>query len=208
MSEKYFSNEKLPEVSQERMKLNEQTKRGIASLFNSYKTGQERISVMITHFNDIDILKYIENSEEMILKLQECVSIQNRVEFVEAVFNAMQPEIELRIKNPELFIFEEDEGRHIDINGLLSYELSGGDFINVHLLPDERSSEVMTKFNEGMSKLAEIVNKKKEIKLVKAGSAWIIKKHPKLVEKVGFTIVGENEAFMTREVLLEKYLKK
>lgn len=208
MNEKYFSNEKLPEISQERMKLNEQTKRGIDSLFKSYESGEERISTMIKHFNDIDILKYIENSEEMLSRLQACASIQDRVEFVNAVFDAVQPEIELRMKKPELFIFEEDEGQHIDINGLLSYELSGEDFINVHLLPDERSSEVMTKFNEGMSKLAEMVNSHEDIKLVKAGSLWIIKKHPKLVEKVGFTIIGENEAYMTREVLLEKYLKK
>lgn len=208
MSEKIFQPKQIKktEVDLERVAQYEQVKRGLSSHFVSYETGTERIEAFKTGI--AGVLKYLENSDDIIEALEKCEHIEDRKKFVEAVFEAVKPVIDFKITSPEAFLSDGEDARaFIEINELLSYELRD-DFIFIHLLPEERVGKGLTKFKEGLSILAEIVDKHQEIETIRAESSWIIKRHPAIIEKFGFTIDGKENAHMERAYFLKRYLSR
>lgn len=195
------------------------TKVGV--LFDSYETGQERINDLK---EQIDNLDFLENKEIMKMELEKCVAIKTKKEFVERVMIIIKPFIDLRTERPELFVREAGNDREfININDLLSYEISGN-LIHIHVVPEEKVDRGLHKFRECLQNLAKIVNENKDIEIIEATS-WIVAKHPKLLEKFGFSVDGEvSEKFrrtyfpgdkskifrahMSRNDFLEKYLAK
>lgn len=204
------------------------TKVKLATLFKSYPTGKERINEIKSQIERI--LDSLENKEEILKRLTECEQIDNKVAFIEEVFNVIKPVIELMAKKPELFELEKDEQSEeagvqeiIEINELLSYSV-GGDFVFIHAVPRNEVKDSLTKMNEGLNKLAEIVNERKEIKTVEMAS-WIVARHPNIVKRFGFELDGDissdfrnkyfhndnaviHRAHMTKEDFLERYLRK
>lgn len=193
----------------------------IGVLFDSYETGQERINDLN---EQIDRLDFLENKEIMKKELEKCVVLKTKKDFVEQVAAIIKPFIDLKIENPELFVREPGNDRKfIEINKLLSYEISGN-LIRIHVVPEEKADRGLHKFKEGLQDLARLVDENKEIEIIEATS-WIVAKHPKLLEKLGFIVDGEvseeirrehfsgdkgkiSQAHMLRNDFLEKYLEK
>jgi hypothetical protein len=203
-------------------------KKKLVALFKSYLTGKERIAALKPAIESVS--GFLENSDEILKRLTECEQIDNRPEFINNVFATIRPVIDLMIERPELFEFEEEKQseekgiqKRIELNELLSYSIEGN-FIFIHAVPKSEVKEGLIKMNEGLNKLAEIINERKEIQTVEVAS-WIVTKHPNIIKRLGFELDGEisddfrakyfhndnaviHRAHMAREDFLKKYLRK
>lgn len=196
-------------------------KKGLEGLFESYDTEEEIISVLIE--DNRHIFQYLDDPESIIANLKACAKIKNKTDFIEAVFKAGKPIVDLKIEKPEVFDRAEEGEEFIKINDLLSYGITG-DVAHIHVVPDGKVEKLPSAFKEGAEKLAEIIEKNKTIKIVRAVS-WIVAKHPRIMERLGFTLDGEvseefrrahfgdskqiiHVAHMNREDFLKKYLKQ
>lgn len=214
------SQEKI-EKEKEREKLYYQARNGIAALFETYKTEEERINAIKWQIGKVK--EYLEDPEKISADLEACKNIEDKQEFIEAVFKAGKPIVDLKIDKPEAFERGEGDREFLKVNELLSYGV-GLDFIHIHVVPEEKVGNVLAEFREGLEKLAELVNDNKTIKYIEATS-WIVAKHPKILERFGFTIDGEiseayrqehfqgndaqiHRAHINREDFLAKYLRK
>lgn len=117
-----------------------------------------------------------------------------------------------------------ETSKGISVNKILSYGITG-DNLHIHLRNLEIShNEKEILVQDGLRKLATLIANKPKIKKISATS-WIVAKHPRTIQKMGFTIKGSiseefqkkvfpNEkrpiyyAEMTREEFLAKYLTK
>jgi len=90
------------------------------------------------------------------------------------------------------------------------YILQDKDLIAINILPakDLSSAEKISLINDGLKKIAEIVKASENISRVLAHSL-LVKKHPKFIESLGFTVIDGQEglALMPRDVLIQKYSK-
>ena len=184
----------------------EVAKKSLGAIFKTYSNGQDRVKSIKEEVKRMS--SHIENSSQILEELDRCAAIDNRKEFIESVFLAMKPMIDLKISNPEVFIAEgEYEEKYEEINEVISCEIRN-DVLCVHVIPDRTHSDIWDKVNEGFKDIARIVESDKNIKSIQ-GESWIVSKHPKIVEKFGFSI-DKNEtakAKMSREDFLERYLK-
>lgn len=119
--------------------------------------------------------------------------------------------------------FDEKE-KFISVNELVSYGMED-DFIHIHIVPEKKVENIISKFREGLEELAKIVDKNENIKEISATS-WLIAQSPEALEKrYGFTIDGKiSEEFkkahfadekrevwgahIDREEFLKRYLRK
>lgn len=207
----------------EREGIYKSTKVKLITLFKSYSTGKERMDEIRSQIEKV--LDSLENKEEILRQLTECEQINDKRIFIDKVFDTIKPAIDLMAEKPELFESDKEGGIQeiIKINEILSYSVEG-DFIFIHVIPKEKVADGLTKMNEGLNKLAEIVDERKEIKTVEMAS-WIVTKHPNVVRRFGFELDGEinkdfrnkyfqgdnaviHKAHMTKEDFLKRYLKK
>jgi len=202
-------------------------------IFDSYKEGPERIKDILfkikpfLEFNLIDGNKIRE-------ALEKCSTIEDKDKFIEKVLSSLEPILDLKNNNPQAFekiqreaLVERGGGRVKKINEILLYSEAPEGIIHIHLAPAKELAKeqgiggVKKLVIEGLEKLAEIVEKNEGIKEIRATS-WIVAKIPQLIEKLGFTVMGEideeirkkyfanderkiSTAIITREEFLKKY---
>lgn len=155
-------------------------------------------------------------------------SLEDREVFIEQGLTTLEPLIEWERKNKPLFEakmrknFIETSG-FIPLNESLSYG-KYKKIVNIHVAPSETLSAgtQLSLLKDGLRKLQEVLKNDEEIEAVTA-SSWIVatEKGGKIMEKLGFTVVGEispemkekhfrlekrqvDEAFIKREDFLKQ----
>lgn len=159
----------------------------------------------------------IENKEAFLSRLDECADIEEKDQFVDALFELFKPIIDKKFEDPESFLAEgEKRPDYIEINKVVSYEISESTiFIHIYLneVPEQRNENILTKFKEAMQKLAQVVQNHPEISLIE-GNSLMIARRPRVIERFGFTVDKEStesslnrRAYISREDFLKRYLK-
>jgi hypothetical protein len=195
----------------------------LGKFFDNYENSEGRLKAIQAK------AKNFLDKEKLQQLLDESSGISDRNEFIEKIYPLIKPVVDLRRNNPKEFEEKErevivNENKFIPINEILSYGLGGKDFIHIHLSPAETMnlSEKKTALEDGFKKLAQLVKDNEDIKYITATS-WIVAKHPRLMESIGFTVEGEidketkerhfasekrkvDKATMTREKLIKRYL--
>ena len=214
---------KSPEIEskqggEERELSYEAAKRKINVLFDSYETGQERIDDLIEQIGNFD---FLDNRNQLKTELERCADIKWKKEFIERVFAIIKPIIDLSLDRPELFPEGGSSKEFVRINELISYERKGN-ICYIHIIPEGKVEQGLSEFMSGMKNLAKVVDGDRNIETIEATS-WIVAKHPRLLEKFGFTVDGEiskevravhfpgdksmiSKAHISRNDFLKKYL--
>lgn len=141
----------------------------------------------------------IKNMEEVELQLNACENIENPEEFIQKVVEISEPVINFKVSNPTEYE-QLQQKRYRKINDIFYYEITGegDDQLNLHVY-SAYGKNLVPLMKEGMRKLAEIVQAKKNIKFVNAAS-WIVASHPRILERLGFEVLGEvDEDTMTKD---------
>ena len=122
-----------------------------------------------------------------------------------------------------------EKGNYTPVNEIVSYGITNeNSFLNIHIAPatDFNAIEKIRLLEDGLKKLAAIVNSNKNIEMILAAS-WIVLKKQKLVESLGFKIADSLKiqmlidserikkssprpaalAYMSREDFIERYFK-
>ncbi|MDO8558956.1 MAG: hypothetical protein Q7R84_01360 [bacterium] len=222
-----------PEAKKEEKKDKEieQAQKGIGTFFDDNKDGQKRVENILSKIEPF-LKSDLIDGDKVRQSLRGCSAIKEREEFIEKVLSSLEPISDLKKNNPEAF--EEIERRVFvegvevrgfkKINEILSYGVNE-DFAHIHLAPaGQFGISVLKMVRGGLEELAKIVKENKEIKRVEAIS-WIVADHPKILERLGFTVVGEideeirrkyhandngpiSRATISREDFLSRYLKE
>lgn len=99
-------------------------------------------------------------------------------------------------------------------NRLVMYEISGGKVhLHIPLVVEENISTLRQLFLEGLRELAQLLKVDPELGNVTEinGRSWIVYEHPKLLERMGFTITERDDvehtakAIITKEHLIDLY---
>ncbi len=165
--------------------------------------------------------------------LQESIDIKDKDTFIKHLLNVLGPIMTLKLEEPEVFESVEREAQlresgYIKLSEVLRLELEGNE-ARLHLVAATeliKGAGIGTfkrEIEDGLLELSEIVKNNGDIEQIVATS-WITAKNPRLLEKLGFTIVGEisNEerahyedeerpiarAIMTRKDFLVRYGNK
>lgn len=207
----------------------------IEKIFDSKENGKQRVAALLELLDNFLKSDLVESGlrDKIIKDLGRCSGVENKEDFIEQAFLACKPAVDVAIKNPEgleslrreRFV---ETGGFIKVNELVSYG-KGGDIIHIHFAPAEylleKSGFVALKelAEQGLRRLAEIVEKDKDIKRIEATS-WLVAKYPRIIKSFGFEIDGpisdeirekyfsQNEernigaSHIKREDFLEKYL--
>jgi len=211
----------------------EKFRQEIGKFFDTYKSGQERFDIILLKVDGF-IKVGILDKEKFVSILKKYSECEDRNEFIDGILVAVEPILETMKTNPRLIeqlqaeAFVE-QGHFTRLNEVLSYGVAG-DSIHIHFAP---AKELMKEkgikgsinlVSGGLKKLAKIVEANEKIKSITATS-WIVAEHPKIMESLGFTIVGPiseehrnkhwrgdkreiSEAEISRENFLAKYLSK
>lgn len=188
-------------------------KKEINAIYKSYTTNRERVDIVKEAVKNVS--QNVENPDVVLANIEACVVIENKKKFVDAIFQAALPLINLKIHRPGPFVpAGEDSRERIRFNNLLSYEIKG-DCLNLHISPNQTIGNAPKEIIEGFHGLAELVRDKKEIKKIE-GESWIVAQHPRVAERLGFTLDEKNsrsetgkvirKAYMTRDDFLRRYL--
>ncbi|HBB43816.1 MAG TPA: hypothetical protein DCZ83_00235 [Candidatus Yonathbacteria bacterium] len=174
------------------------------------------------------------NKEETVRGLKESFNIKDKEVFVNYLLQVLDPIIMLRATQPDVFESVQREANlnnsgYLKLSEVLHFGLDGEE-AQLHLAPsaelikESGTGNFKKEVENGLEKLAEIIKSINKIKEIVATS-WIVAKNPRLLEKLGFTIVGEiskeekeklfpdekrtiAKAFMTREEFLARYGKE
>ena len=205
-------------------------KKEIGLFFDTCKNEEERFNGVIARAERF-IKAGILDREKLTTALKKYSKTENKEEFVEGVFNMFIPFILAKQQNPKLieqiraqeFI---EQGNFIKLNEILSYNIDDND-AHIHIAPAKEllketgQAGFIQLISDGLLKLTEVVKVHNEIKKITA-SSWFVAKYPRIMEKLGFKIVGPisdekrneyfgddtgdiQEAQMTRDELLDKY---
>ena len=176
------------------------------------------------------------DKDEIVRSIRESVNIKDRSVFIAHLLKVLDSFIVLRVTQAKLFEKLERESilsleKNIKLSEVLYATLEeDGREAHVHLLPAtelikaEGYGVFVDEVKKGMAKLAEMVESNSSIERIQAIS-WIGAITPKLLERLGFRIIGEIseeerakyfigedrpvvKASMTREELFAKYAKK
>jgi hypothetical protein len=192
------------------------TKQKLSQLFSMFPTSRECIDEFISENGDM--FKDTENGDSMKVQLQQCGDIKDKRLFVETVFEILKPAYDHMFDALEGFTALEIKER-VQVNEFLSYDIQENK-LNVHVFSGGLEGS-FAKYAEGLCEVARVIEQHKEVESVEAVS-WIVVKHPKILERLGFTIEKEDNgqpkvetsngevtghASMTREDFLKKYLK-
>ncbi len=183
----------------------------IVKIFQSNKTGNERVGVIVSKIKPL-----ISDEQLGIITpvLQEMSTIEDEGAFVEGVLSVLKPIIELKKRVDSKTITQ----RHgfTELNEVLSYGIGDG-LAHIHAGSFRRRP-----IEEGLRKLAEIIKKNEDVRVITA-SSWIVARKPEWLEDLGFTDTGPiseeerekhfkddtrpiNKAVMSREDFLKRYL--
>lgn len=200
---------------------------GLKSIFDSAANSDERLKLIKEKLGAF-LDKMSEINPGISGEIESACLIDDADKFTEAMMPVIEQFVRFRIEQPEEY---ERMAREIfvrvsnftPLNQLLSYGRHENT-LHIHIAPNENVGikDKLHFLREGLNKLAQVVEADQEITEV-TGTSWIIAKHPKLLESLGFTVLGEiddekrqkhfsgetrpvAEAYISREDLLEKYL--
>ncbi|MBU1673449.1 hypothetical protein KJ839_03295 [Patescibacteria group bacterium] len=215
----------------ERSKIKADLKNKVGTIFDELDKGDDRIDKLISNIRgllDSDLFdgKAIEED------LKRCGSIEDRGEFIVSVEQALEPIIDMRVNNPEVFEKEVSRrafvegGNFIPLNEIVSYDMNREGWAYLHLAPARTMGprEALGKIDDALKQLAIITKENESFQGIRAAS-WIVANNPRLLEKFGFIIDGPIEgdeknrhfpgetrpvslAHISRKDLIDKYGKE
>ena len=99
---------------------------------------------------------------------------------------------------------------HIGINRVVYFSFDPGDeeiCINMHNAKSLSVEELRNGFNDGLKEIAKRLKEDPNLAGVKkiAIRSWIVEKHPKVVERYGFSLDGVDLASISREDYIRRY---
>lgn len=174
------------------------------SIFEGNETAEEKFTAFENRLQKFlvvrdDSILSQEEIDNLKNSLREACKIDDPEEFSKQCLFCLQPLIEWRKNHPKEFESIQRENfvaasEFIPINETLSYG-EGKNSLHIHIAPSETMSlsEKLSMLKDGFVKLAEIVRDKKNIQEVWAKS-WIVAAKPGILEKLGFTVLGEISA--------------
>jgi hypothetical protein len=183
--------------------------------FLKYSYGPERIAALIAE--NQEEIEVLENAEEIKSQLEVCLSLDDRDQYVEAVFQVLKPVLDKIFDTHQQVVISHPEERVLVANELLTYDIKG-DKLFIHVFSGGLDGKI-GRYAEGLATVATTLETHQEVKMVEAWS-WIVVQHPKILERLGFTVEKDGEgrpivfgdqqghASMSREDFLMKYLKK
>lgn len=219
-------------LAAERAGLEERLGKSMARLFYETADPQARSEKI---YKDIKPLLAVMQDQKVAdcirAEIEQTCAITDQETFVATLIAKLRPFLQEYLQAPVHFeeVAREHWRRENNFTSLsknLVYEKSE-DIVRLHLASSRSMdpAEQLRSVREGLSKLAEVVSKDESITTVEA-TAWIVAARPGLLEKLGFSVEAHNlgseelrehfpdenrpvrRATMTREVLLERYLKE
>ncbi len=134
--------------------------------------------------------------------------------YVDAIAEAMARTFNERISLEELEEMQREDilsrESHFGINDVVYYSLSEDKkeiHINIHNAKSISFGVMMEEFKNGLKEMAQKLQTDpalSEVNDIQARS-WIIEKHPNIVKRYGFTLMGVDAASMTREDFINRY---
>lgn len=226
------------EIDRNEQRLRERINSHAGDVFDSNDMGEKRAEAILKKL-DLDPFLDQENFDQeyidkdtfnsMIERIKSAASIEDRENFIQEIKEALEPIVELYQDHPKEFeevarqAFFRNSG-FAAVNEIIAYKLYE-DEMSLHLAPATTMtlSEKRTYVNQGLVKLAKIVEEDKNVSVITATS-WVVAKNPKLFEGMGFTVTGEisdeekeehfddeqravAKASISREDFLEKFSK-
>jgi hypothetical protein len=178
-------------------------KHNIGYVFDAFETGDERIEYILTKIvRPIEELGFVVYDKD-IESLKECSHVSDRKHFIDAVVPILMPlwEYKRNLPNPEM------KG----VNKVLAYEIKNGTVELSFSTTGEKIFSIVRLFLEGLKDIAKAIEGDKSITEI-WGDSQIIKEHPELLEKLGFSItdgkyVWSQRATISREEFLDRYFK-
>jgi len=183
--------------------INQELKDTFGSIFNNKQEINRRIDSLIIKLESLQNNGLVFNKEKIVKDLRESVDIKNQEEFIFHLLKTLEPIVALRINQSKIFEKVQRENT-INSNGNLklsevlytSLNEQNKNEIFIHLAPAEEFikengiANLKKEVEKGLAKLAEIVESNKNIEKITATS-WIVAKNPLILERLGFTVVGE-----------------
>lgn len=197
------------EYNEARSKYRQELRQRLSYILDASKNTEEAVSTIketikpfleackkLEEQDDVDcpVLKNI-SEVDIFRSLRECFAISGKQEFINKCegilgpildFMAVSPRLEEKVRR-EIFV---EKGGFSKVNELLSIS-EESDTIWLHLAPAKTLSlsEKLALFKQGLQKLAKLLTEKDNVKNIRATS-WIVVQHPKLFERLGFTVEG------------------
>lgn len=127
--------------------------------------------------------------------LQQCAETTTEEAFIERGLTAVQPIIALQIDRPDLArkaFYERHE--FTPLSESLSFGVTEDGYVaHIHLAPATDIANLREDVTEGLHKLASLIRENPEqykaLERITATS-WIVTEHPRVLERLGFTIDG------------------
>ena len=175
----------------------EKIRSAIEILYQTHDNNQERINIAKQKITLL-VTTVLEDDNQVMSNLDKCVKIENKDDFIIAIIDALKPLRDAKINDPEGFEEAQRQGwvessNFTKINDLISYGIDEGT-MHIHVAPNETTSNAkkLSMLKEGMGGFAKAVKKNEAIEKI-TGTSWIVAEHPRLLEKLGFTVEGDIE---------------
>lgn len=138
---------------------------------------------------------YDGDKDTLIAAVRTAASETDRAEFIERLSRALQPIIDLYAEKGEAFESVSrksfiEQGGFTEVNQMVAYDIDG-DEMHVHIPPNGMTGtgEKLQLLKAGLRGIATALAENSEVKQLRVES-WIIAKHPRLLDRMGFTIEG------------------
>lgn len=189
---------------------------GFGRFFDSTKTPGERKEKLIGRFRflfDAGLL----DEKIYISKIEEACNCEDKDIFVAKIVELVKPYYILRRGDTGGVIRRDrlrQQGRE-EVNDILEYEIcDDGKTIRIHVWPEKEPG--IRKLKEliatGFRDLAKVISRNEKVAKIE-GFSWIIYKHPKLIEGMGFKLgkqqpFGDDQSGQWAEISREDFLKR
>ena len=166
----------------------------VNSLFDEIPDGTQRIAELKRRLGTL--LQFIDKPPgELNAELDSCAEILSKEEFVAKVTAILKPIADASVQRPQEFekVAREEfraQGGFTPVNDLLAYGIHDT-VMHLHAMQN-KTAELRQKLGmlkDGMKRIAQIVRDNEAVQEVTATS-WIVAEHPKLLERMGFTVEG------------------
>lgn len=166
------------------------------ALYGRHESNSERINEvqknMEVFFNNAGELL---DADSIRLAIQSGLDAPDEETFVDKVLTAVRPVMRMQIEHPDVArraFHERHDFQHL--NEVLSYGLSeDGTVAHIHLAPAADLPNLRELVVQGLKELAKTIREHADQfeKLESViGQSWIVAEHPRIMERLGFTIDG------------------
>lgn len=196
-----------------------QIKFELETIYERFDNNTERVNFIQDNLQSKLLILSEEQREHVFHLLKNIQDVSGKDEFVAQTFPIFTYILDVKENNLEEFELAERKEMYeanphlIKLNQLFAYEIKDNE-IELHVPPNESTpiGTMLKLIDEGMKKIAEIVNANPRIEKV-TNYSWIAAEKPGLVEKLGFEISEPEEGVqkvarltISRERLLKRWL--